>query len=186
MPAHDRVLYYDPSTQETFDSKTITDSSKFQSREFQSLDIPRLCNTITVYVDWKETANARYDTAKESPGLPMALGPRKFALSRSRRMVNDTDLVAKISLKKHKNNSWLQRHLPLQPSLFSRIVIGPISNSITAMKDEKTEESTRERATRRFWAIWGAVEDIITPMRDKNREVEDQSTTSHVTSVECC
>lgn len=122
--------------------------------------------------------------------------PIKFALSRSRRIVNDTDLVATISLKKQQNNSWLQRHLPLQSAPFRKIVIGPISNRNTAVKDESASaedkpESSKDRSNSRegdatLLSGQGAVEDMITPVGDRNREVEDQSTISHATPVECC
>ncbi|KAI0101527.1 hypothetical protein GGR51DRAFT_331655 [Nemania sp. FL0031] len=144
MPAHERILFYDPSAQETAtsDSKTITipDPSKFQSRGYQCLDIPPLCNTITIYIDWEGPSGSH--TVKE---------PVKFALSRSRRKVQDSDLVATISLKKQQNNSWLPRHLPLQPSPFRKIVIGPIGDRIKAVKDESASardkpESPKDRS----------------------------------------
>ncbi|KAJ8129107.1 hypothetical protein O1611_g4528 [Lasiodiplodia mahajangana] len=129
-PGHYGDAGYQATTQATLHR------SKFQSRQFQSLDIPRLCNTITVYIDRGKTANTGSNTAKGSSGSPTAMEPVKFALSRSRRTVNDTDLVATISLKRQPNNSWLQCHLPLQPTPFRKIVIGPIGNKIIVMKDE--------------------------------------------------
>lgn len=107
---------------------------------FQSLEIPPLCNTVTVYVDWKKARSHPGDAAPGTPGSPSNTeAPVKFALSRSRRSVNDSDFVATISLKKQQSNSWFQRHLPLPHAPFSKILIGPIDNrSTTAAKDEST------------------------------------------------
>ncbi|KAF2965600.1 hypothetical protein GQX73_g7973 [Xylaria multiplex] len=143
MPATERVLYYDPSTQKVkaSDSNTIPEGP-----QFQSLEIPPLCNTITVYVDWKKAENHQGDTASGTSGSPfIAEEPVKFALSRSRRSVKDSDLVATISLKKQQSNSWFQRHSPLPHNYFNKIVIGPIDNRNTTAKEESVSaENTPE------------------------------------------
>ncbi|TGJ78290.1 hypothetical protein E0Z10_g10473 [Xylaria hypoxylon] len=171
------------------DSDAILDGS-----QFQSLDIPPLCNTITVYVDWKKAENQRGETApgtSESPSI--AEEPAKFALSRSRRSVKDSDLVATISLKKQRDNSWLQRHSPVPRNYFNKIVIGPIDNENTAAKKESTSaenkaespgdniNSLEDGAT--LSGSQGTVEKKIMPVGDKGKAVEDESTTSHATPV---
>ncbi|KAI1120230.1 hypothetical protein F5Y10DRAFT_273261 [Nemania abortiva] len=134
MRPTERVLCYDPSTKST----KVFESDKFEGLSgFQSLDIPPLCNTVTVYIDRGITSNNRlHQTPTEKPvsSSEMANEPVKFALSRSRRIVRDNDLVATISLKHQRGNSWFQRHSPLQPALFKKIIIGIIDDSITASK----------------------------------------------------
>ncbi|KAI1111520.1 hypothetical protein F5Y14DRAFT_306453 [Nemania sp. NC0429] len=134
MPATQRVLYYDPSTQnvKASNSNIIPDGP-----QFQSLEIPPLCNTITVYVDWEKPTERPGETAPGTPGC-------RFALSKSRRQVKDSDLVATISLKKQQSNSWLQRHSPFPRNYFEKIVIGPFDNENTAAEEEST--STEDKA----------------------------------------
>ncbi|KAI0540950.1 hypothetical protein GGR58DRAFT_458459 [Xylaria digitata] len=138
MPAIERVLYYDPSTQKVkaSDSDAIPDGP-----QFQSLEIPPLCNTVTVYVDWEKVENYLGDAAPSTSGSPpIVKEPVKFALSRSRRSVKDSDFVATISLKKQQNDSWFQRYSPLPHAPFSKIVIGPIDNRNTAAEESTSAE----------------------------------------------
>ncbi|KAI1755733.1 hypothetical protein F4782DRAFT_527094 [Xylaria castorea] len=191
MPTIEKVLYYDPSTHKVkaSDSNTIPDGS-----QFQSLEIPPLCNTITVYVDWKKAENHPGDTAPGTSGSPLITEePVRFALSRSRRSVKDSDLVATISLKKQQSNSWFQRHSPLPRNYFNKIVIGPINNRNTAVKEESTSAENKAESSgdegnppedgAALSSSQRTVENRITPVGDKGKAVEDQSTTSHATPV---
>ncbi|KAI0546599.1 hypothetical protein F4679DRAFT_587440 [Xylaria curta] len=141
MPATKRVLSYDPSTQrvKASDSNTIPNGS-----QFQSLQIPPLCDTITVYVDRGKAEGHTGDTVSGTSGSPLIVEqPVKFALSRSRRNVKDSDLVATISLKKQQSNSWLQRHSQLLHNYFDTIVIGPIEKEDTTAKEESTSAENK-------------------------------------------
>ncbi|KAI0855108.1 hypothetical protein F4860DRAFT_507713 [Xylaria cubensis] len=181
MPPNQRVLYYDPSTQKVkaSDSSTIPDGP-----QFQCLEIPPLCDTITVYLDYSKKAdNHPGDTAPgASRSRLIAEEPVKFALSRSRRSVRDSDLVATISLKKQQSNSWFQRHLPLPQNYFDKIVIGPFDKRNTAAKEGSTSvESKAEPPGDKS----NPPEDGsgLSSIGDTGKAVECQSTTNHATSV---
>ncbi|KAI0485818.1 hypothetical protein F4859DRAFT_512010 [Xylaria cf. heliscus] len=174
MPATERVLYYDPSAQKvkTSDKNTPDSNPIPDGPQFQSLQIPPLCNTITVYHDWK--------TADDHSGTPTtAKEPARFALSRSRRIVNDGDLVAIISLKKQRDNSWFQRHSPVPLNYFDKIVIGPIDDRNTAVKESTLAENKVESPGDKsnpsedgaaLSSSQGTVENSIMPAGDKSKE----------------
>ncbi|KAK2593001.1 hypothetical protein QQS21_009291 [Conoideocrella luteorostrata] len=124
MNSH-KVLCYDPSLQRL---SILSESGSFHT-QYQPIKIPRLCDTVTLYIDRnlekQESRRENCQAAKGAQDIPSSKGaPIRYALTRRGSAIRVDDKVATISLRKVQHKSALKRYVPLWGASFKEMRIG--------------------------------------------------------------